>query len=105
MISAADNTLRDFILGFIRIHILYHANEGPIYGVWIMEELEKHGYKLTPGTVYPVLHELERGGYLRSYTKIMGGKQRKYYEITSEGKKMLEEVKPKIRELVNEVLQ
>ena len=81
--------LRDFTLGFVRIHILHHANEAPICGVWIMEELEKHGYKLTPGTIYPILHELEKEAYLRSYTKIVGGKRRKYYEITPQGSKEL----------------
>ncbi len=96
--------LRSIDLGFIKIHILHHANEKPIYGVWIMEELERHGYKITPGTLYPMLHNMEEEGYLKSYEKVVEGKVRKYYEITPEGKKVLEEIKPKIRELVEEVL-
>jgi DNA-binding PadR family transcriptional regulator len=97
--------LQDFALGFIRIHILYHAKVEPIYGVWIMEELGRHGYKLTPGTLYPILHELEEKGFLRGHSRIVRGKRRKYYGITSEGSRILEEVKPKIRELVAEVLE
>ena len=97
--------LQDFLLGFIRIHILYHAKVKPIYGAWIMEELESHGYKLTPGTLYPILHELEEEGVLRSHTQIVRGKKRKYYEITPQGSKVIEEVKPKIRELIAEVLE
>jgi len=96
--------LRSIDLGFIRIHILHHANENPIYGVWIMEELERHGYKITPGTLYPMLHNLEEEGYLKSYEKVIEGKVRKYYEITEKGKELLEIIKPKIRELVEEVL-
>jgi len=97
--------LQDFVLGFIRIHILYHAKVGPIYGAWIMEELERHGYKLTPGTLYPILHELEGKRFLRSHSQIVQGKKRKYYEITPQGSKILEKVKPKIRELVAEVFE
>lgn len=97
--------LQDFVLGFIRIHILHHAKVGAIYGAWIMEELGKHGYKLTPGTLYPILHELEEKGFLNSHSQIVQGKKRKYYKITPQGSKVLEEVKPKIEELVNEVLE
>lgn len=96
--------LRSIDLGFIKIHILHHANEKPIYGVWIMEELGRHGYKITPGTLYPMLHNLEEEGYLKSYEKVVEGKVRKYYKITQKGKELLEAIKPKIRELVEEVL-
>ena len=97
--------LQDFVLGFIRIHILHHAKEKPIYGAWIMEELARHGYKLTPGTLYPILHELEEKEFIKSYAKIVEGKKRKYYEITPQGSRVIEEVTPKIKELVNEVLE
>ena len=60
------NVLKDFFLGFIKIHILYHASREPIYGVEILEELERHGYRLSPGTLYPTLHRLEKEGYLES---------------------------------------
>jgi DNA-binding PadR family transcriptional regulator len=96
--------LRHFFLGFIKIHILHHASEEPIYGLWIIEELGRHGYQLSPGTLYPILHALEADGLLRSSEQLVDGKIRKYYEITSKGRKTLAEVKKKIKELVDEVM-
>lgn len=96
--------LRHFFLGFIKIHILHHASEEPIYGLWIIEELGRHGYQLSPGTLYPILHALQRDGLLRSREQLVDGKVRKYYEITSKGRKTLAEVKKKIKELVDEVM-
>ena len=55
-----------FIGGLIRLHILHHASKGPVFGLWFIEEFGRHGYKLSPGTLYPLLHGLERKGYLRS---------------------------------------
>lgn len=96
--------LKDFFLGFIKIHILYHASRDPIYGVEILEELERHGYRLSPGTLYPTLHRLEKDGYLESRSKVIRGKVRKYYTITDRGLIALNEARQKIAELVNEVL-
>ncbi len=96
--------LKDFFLGFIKIHILYHASRDPIYGVEILEELERHGYRLSPGTLYPTLHRLEKDGYLESRSKVISGKVRKYYTITDRGLIALNEARHKIAELVNEVL-
>src|SRR5208282_6871387 len=55
--------------GLIHLHILHHAGEEPLYGIWIAEELARHGYKLSAGTLYPILHGLENKGYLRSHLK------------------------------------
>ncbi len=96
--------LKGFFLGFIKIHILYHASRDPIYGVEILEELERHGYRLSPGTLYPTLHRLEKDGYLESRSKVVRGKVRKYYTITDRGLIALNEARQKIAELVNEVL-
>jgi DNA-binding PadR family transcriptional regulator len=95
---------KDFVPGFIRIHILYHASLEPVYGLWIIEELARHGYRLSPGTVYPMLHSMEKKGYLQCRPEVVGGKVRKYYTITPRGRKMLEEAREKLRELVREVL-
>jgi DNA-binding PadR family transcriptional regulator len=95
---------KDFFLGFVKTHILYHASRGPIYGVEMLEELGRHGYRLSPGTLYPTLHRLEREGYLSMYRKTVGGKVRKYYVITESGQAILDEAKRKIAELVDEVL-
>src|SRR5574342_527125 len=96
--------LRHFFLGFIKIHILHHASEKPIYGLWIIEELGRHGYQLSPGTLYPILHALEADNLLRSNEQLVDGKIRKYYEITSKGRKTLTEVKKRIKELVDEIM-
>ena len=96
---------REFFLGFIKIHILHHASREPIFGVEIAEELARHGYSLSPGTLYPTLHRLEKEGYLKSSSKVINGRVRRYYEATAKGKLVLEKSKKKIRELVTEVLE
>ncbi|MBE9501528.1 MAG: helix-turn-helix transcriptional regulator [Chloroflexi bacterium] len=97
--------LKDFFLGFVKIHILYHASKEPIYGVEILEELGRHGYRLSPGTLYPTLHRLAKEGYLSQQRKLVGGKVRKYYAITDQGLVALDEARRKITELVDEVLE
>ena len=96
---------REFFLGFIKIHILYHASKEPIFGVEIAEELARHGYRVSPGTLYPTLHRLEKEGYLESFSKVVDGRVRKYYQATARGKLVLEQSKEKIRELVTEVIE
>jgi len=96
---------REFFLGFIKIHILYHAAKEPIFGVEIAEELARHGYDISPGTLYPTLHRLEKEGYLESSPRVVNGRVRKYYQATAEGKLVLEQSKEKIRELVVEVIE
>ncbi len=95
--------LRDFFLGFIRIHILHHASQEPVYGLWLIEELGHHGYKLSPGTLYPILHKLEQEKNLISVTKNVSGKMRKYYRTTAKGRKTLSEVKKKVTILMEEI--
>ncbi|MDP2919168.1 MAG: PadR family transcriptional regulator [Dehalococcoidia bacterium] len=96
---------REFFLGFIKIHILYHAVKGPIYGADIAAELARHGYTISPGTLYPTLHRLSREGYLESETRVVEGKMRKYYRATGEGKRLLAASRRKIAELVAEVME
>lgn len=89
--------------GFICLHILHHAERHPIYGSWMLEELGEHGYKLSPGTLYPILHSLEKEHFLESYEENVEGKIRKYYRVTEEGKKELVEAQKYLKELVREV--
>ena len=96
--------LRDFFLGFVKIHILHHATQEPVYGVALMQELRRHGYEVSPGTLYPILHSLENAGYLAREERVIGGKVRKYYTITNRGHEALTEARQKIGELVHEVL-
>lgn len=95
---------RDFFLGFIKIHVLHHAAQEPLYGLSLIEELRRHGYALSPGTVYPILHGLTEAGYLVQEERVVGGKVRKYYSITKAGRRALGESRRQIVELVREVL-
>ena len=95
---------RDFFLGFIKVHVLHHAAQAPIYGLAMIEELRRHGYDVSPGTLYPLLHGLEQEGLLRREERVVKGRVRKYYTATAQGHEALAEVKDKIRELVEEVL-
>jgi PadR family transcriptional regulator, regulatory protein PadR len=99
-----NKILRDIFLAFVRVHLLHHAAAERIYGLEMMEELRRHGYEMSPGTLYPILHGLEERGYLESEQELARGKVRKYYRATPAGSKLLEQLKSKIRELGNEVL-
>ena len=101
-----DNTItRGVFLAFVRVHVLYHAAEGPIFRLEMIEELRHHGYSIGPGTLYPILHNLESAGCLRSKQEVVNGKQRKYYVATAKGRRALAAVRKQIRELGNEVLE
>ena len=96
--------VRQFFLGFIKIHVLHHAAEEEVYGLALIAELRRHGYELSPGSMYPLLHQLEEAGYLRRIDRIVSGKVRKYYTITRGGAGALADARRKIGELVGEVL-
>ena len=104
MAAINNKMLRSFFLGFIKVHILHHAKKECIYGLWLIEELKRHGYNLSPGTLYPILHKLEDENLLKSYSELADGKKRKYYRITPKGVKALEQSKKKIFELTKEVM-
>lgn len=102
--TAGQKVLRDAFLGFMRIHVLHHAAEGPIYGLEMIAELKRHGYAIGPGTLYPLLHTLEDAGLLRSSVTLVAGKNRKYYRTTRSGDALLVKLRLQIRELVHEVV-
>jgi DNA-binding PadR family transcriptional regulator len=95
---------QELLAGLIRLHILHHAVEGELYGQWMIEELGRHGYKLSPGTLYPMLHSMERKGYLRSREVRAGRSIRRLYRATPLGRSALKEAKQKVRELFVEIL-
>jgi PadR family transcriptional regulator, regulatory protein PadR len=101
----ADVLGRLFFAGFLRLHILYHAGKEAICGVEIMEELQRHGYDLSPGTLYPILRQLHEAGYLSFNEEVVGGKRRKNFRITASGRKVLAEARTKVQELVSEVVE
>jgi DNA-binding PadR family transcriptional regulator len=96
---------RDLYSGLIRLHILYHASQEPIFGLGIIEELSRHGYRVSPGTIYPLLHGLERRGLLRSSPQRSGSRSRRTYRATARGRRALREAKHKVRELFGELFE
>jgi DNA-binding PadR family transcriptional regulator len=91
--------------GLIRLHILHHASKAPVFGLWFIEELGRHGYKLSPGTLYPLLHGLERKGYLKSTSERSGKSARRMYQATPAGRKALATARQKVSELFGELLE
>ncbi len=89
---------------FLTLHILHHAEEGLVTGSFLMEELGRHGYNLSPGTVYPLLHALEGEGLLESHWEVRNGRRVRVYRITGKGTEALREGKKKLRELCDELL-
>lgn len=95
---------REILLSFWKVHILHHAVEGPVVGQWMLEELRRHGYTVSPGTLYPVLKRLEARGWLRCRVDPLGGKRaRREYFLTARGRRALELVRSYLAELCEEV--
>ncbi len=98
-----NKIVRKLFLGFISIHILHHAQKEPFYGSWMIEELKHHGYAMSAGTLYPILHSLEKDGLLQYEERNVEGKIRKYYSITASGASVLKEARSKAFELFKEI--
>ncbi len=98
-----DPILRKLFLGFIQVHILHHAKKEPVFGSFMIEELKHHGYEISPGTLYPIFHNLEKAELLVMQSRVVSGKVRKYYSITQKGEQVLHEAKIKAKELVGEL--
>jgi len=96
---------KELYSGFIRLHILYHAALGPVFGMGILNELQKHGYEMSPGTLYPNLHRMEEKGYLASDEELVDGKIRRVYRITASGREALAKTKSTIRMLFGEFFE
>lgn len=96
---------RDLYSGLIRLHVLHHAAHEPVFGLGMVEELARHGYRISPGTLYPILHGLEQKGYLRSTEKRNGKSMRKVYRATPLGRKALRAARSKVRELFGELIE
>jgi DNA-binding PadR family transcriptional regulator len=104
-LAVDESEHQDFLAGLIRLHILYHAVDGKLYGHWMIEELGRHGYRVSPGTLYPMLHVLERKGYLKSKTHGPGRRARRMYRATKKVREALDFAKHKIRELFGELIE
>jgi DNA-binding PadR family transcriptional regulator len=96
--------VREFQRGAVRLHILHHAAEQEVHGAWITKELARHGYDISPGTLYPTLHRLEADGLLSSKQRVVDGRARRVYRLTAAGKRALREDRKALQELAREVL-
>src|SRR5947209_7398665 len=103
--SNAEHEDRDLYSGLIRLHVLHHAVEGPIFGLGMIEELARHGYKISAGSLYPLLQGLEKKGYLRSTTQRKGRSLRRVYRATPPGRRALTAAKARVRELFHELIE
>ncbi|MGL4761164.1 MAG: PadR family transcriptional regulator [Sarcina sp.] len=98
-----EQIIRKIFNGFIYIHILHHGSEDEFYGSWMMDELKEHGYKVSPGTLYPVLKSMVDENLIEKNEKVVDGKVRKYYKTTESGKELLVELKGNLSELIHEI--
>jgi PadR family transcriptional regulator PadR len=96
---------RDLYSGMIRLHILHHAEKELVFGSGMAEELARHRYKISPGTLYPILHGLEKRGYLRSSEERFGKSIRRLYGITPAGRRALKTAKQRVRQLFGELIE
>jgi PadR family transcriptional regulator PadR len=103
--SKTEMADRDLYSGLIRLHVLHHAAEEPIFGLGMIEELARHGYRISPGSLYPLLQGLEKKGYLRSTEQRNGKSLRRVYRATPQGRKALAAAKSKVRELFHELIE
>ncbi len=96
--------MREFLRGAVRLHILHHAAHGEVHGAWMTKELASHGYRISPGALYPTLHKMEAEGLIRSRSEVVDGRKRRAYVVTAKGRRTLEATKHQLRELADEVL-
>jgi len=99
------NTERELWSGLVRLHVLHHACQEPIFGFGMIEELARHGYRISPGTIYPLLEGLEKKGMLRSSRRLVDGKFRRVYRATSAGHKALLNARLRVKELFGELFE
>jgi PadR family transcriptional regulator, regulatory protein PadR len=96
---------RELYSGLIRLHVLHHACHEPIFGLWMIEELARHGYRLSAGTLYPLLNGMEKRGLLRSSRERVNGKIRRMYRVTPAGRAALRIAKKRVKELFGELFE
>lgn len=104
----ADPILREILLSFWKVHILHHAEERRIYGQWLLEELRRHGFQVSPGTLYPLLARMQKAGWLRVVrvrSANSSPKARREYVLTSKGARMLAQLRRQVEELHQEVIE
>jgi DNA-binding PadR family transcriptional regulator len=103
MARRRDAKYQDLYIGLVRVHVLHHAAQEPVFGKGMIEELGRHGYRLGPGTIYPLLHSLERRGWLISTASLVEGRRRKCYTATRAGRAALKDARAYVCELFMEI--
>lgn len=98
------DVVREFLNGAVRLHVLHHAAHGEVYGAWMRAELERHGYNISQGTLYPLLHRMQVAGLLTSRRVFVDGHERRMYLATGRGRAALAACRSTLRELVGEVM-
>jgi DNA-binding PadR family transcriptional regulator len=98
------DVVREFQQGAVRLHVLHHAADGEVHGAWMSEELERHGYKISPGTLYPLLHRMQTAGLLISRQVVVDGHSRRVYRATKKGRESLLECRTVLLDLSNHLL-
>jgi DNA-binding PadR family transcriptional regulator len=93
-----------FWKGMVKLLALHQASLGPIYGGRLSKYFRSLGYEISPGSLYPMLHRLEKANLLQSRIKIFKGRARKYYELTKEGHDCLEAFRQEVSGIVREVI-
>ena len=95
---------REFLRGVVPVHVLHHAALEPVHGAWMSSELARHGYSISPGTLYPLLHRMQRAGLLTSTQSTVDGRVIRSYRATAEGRKVLVRLRKLVREAAGEIL-
>ena len=93
-----DPIEREFLLTFWKVHILHHADQHGVYGLWMLEELRRHGYRLSPGTLYPILARMAKHGWLTA-SEPTRSKGPRIYHLTPLGRDVLAQVRGALGEL------
>jgi PadR family transcriptional regulator PadR len=96
--------MHSFWQGMLKFFVLHQAAQGPVYGGKLKKQLQDWDYDISPGSLYPLLHALEKAMLLKSRVKIFKGRARKYYDITDEGRALLAEVHEKLADVLTRML-
>jgi PadR family transcriptional regulator PadR len=81
--------MHSFWQGMLKFFVLHQAAHSPVYGGRLKKQLQDLDYDISPGSLYPLLHALEKAQLLKSRVKIFKGRARKYYDITDQGRAVL----------------
>lgn len=90
--------------GMVKLVVLHQAGVAPLYGGRFSKYLRNLGYDISPGSLYPLLHTLEKADLLRSRIRICKGRVRKYYELTPQGHACLAAVRQAVGGVMQEVI-